>query len=486
MNQKIGQAAKWSSITEVIAKLISPITNMILARLLVPEAFGIVATITMVISFAEIFTDAGFQKYIIQHEFADDDSLDNSTNVAFWTNLGVSTFICIIIFLFRHQIAGLVGNPGLGNSISIASILIIVAAFSSIQIARYRRALDFKTLFYVRIITSLIPLIVTVPLAVILRNYWALLTGTFTSQLCSAIALTIRSKWKPKFYYSFALFKEMFAFTAWTLLESISIWLTTNIGVFIVGNYLNEYYLGIYKTSMSTVNAYMGIITSALTPVLFSALSRYQNDDENFRRTYYQFQRLTAVFVIPMGIGIYLYRELVTQILLGNQWNEASGFIGLWGLMIAFSIVFAHFSSEVFRSKGNPKVSLILQVIHIAFLAPTLILSVPYGFGTLYIVRSLVRIQMIVCALLIMHIKYGFKVQHILRNVLPMIISALIMGVAGYFMQQVSPSMIWQFVSVFICIIVYFVVLLCLFPSVRREVFDSAIGKKIMRKIKRT
>ena len=58
MNQKIGQAAKWSSITEIIAKLISPITNMILARLLVPEAFGIVATITMVISFAEIFTDA--------------------------------------------------------------------------------------------------------------------------------------------------------------------------------------------------------------------------------------------------------------------------------------------------------------------------------------------------------------------------------------------------------------------------------------------
>lgn len=373
MEQKIGQAAKWSSITEIIAKLISPITNMILARLLVPEAFGIVATITMVISFAEIFTDAGFQKYIIQHEFADDEALDNSTNVAFWTNLGVSTFICIIIFLFRHQIADLVGSSGLGNSISIASILIIVAAFSSIQMARYRRTLDFKTLFYVRIITSLIPLVVTVPLAVILGNYWALLIGTFASQLCNAIALTVRSKWKPKFYYSFTLFKEMFAFTAWTLLESISIWFTTNIGVFIVGNYLNEYYLGVYKTSISTVNAYMAIITSALTPVLFSALSRYQNDDENFRKTYYQFQRLTAVFVIPMGIGIYLYRDLVTQILLGSQWGEASGFIGLWGLTSAVTIVFSHFSSEVYRSKGNPRVSLILQVVHIAFLVPLLI-----------------------------------------------------------------------------------------------------------------
>lgn len=483
MNQKIGQAAKWSSITEIIAKLISPITNMILARLLAPEAFGIVATITMVISFAEIFTDAGFQKFIIQHEFDDDEALDNSTNVAFWTNLGVSTFICIIIFLIRHQIADLVGSHGLGNSISIASVLIIVAAFSSIQMARYRRALDFKTLFFVRIITSLIPLIVTVPLAVILRNYWALLIGTFASQLCNAIALTVRSKWKPKFYYSFALFKEMFAFTAWTLLESISIWLTTNIGVFIVGNYLSDYYLGIYKTSMSTVNAYMAIITSSLTPVLFSALSRYQNDDENFRKTYYQFQRLTAVLVIPMGIGIYMYRDLVTQILLGSQWGEASGFIGLWGLTSAFTIVFSHFSSEVYRSKGNPKVSLALQLVHIAFLVPTLIISVSYGFKTLYIARSLVRIQMIVCALLIMHIMYGFKVQHILRNVLPMIISALIMGIAGYLMQQICNHIIWQFVSVFICIIVYFTVLIGLFQDIRCELLGSAIVRKVMNKI---
>lgn len=485
MNQKIGQAAKWSSITEIIAKLISPITNMILARLLVPEAFGIVATITMVISFAEIFTDAGFQKYIIQHEFPDDASLNNSTNVAFWTNLAVSVLICIVIFLFRHQIAALVGSRDLGNSISIASILIIVAAFSSIQMARYRRALDFKTLFYIRIITSLIPLIVTVPLAVVLRNYWALLIGTFASQLFNAIALTVRSKWKPKLYYNFALFKEMFAFTAWTLLESISIWLTTNIGVFIVGNYLNDYYLGIYKTSMSTVNSYMAIITSALTPVLFSALSRYQNDDENFRRTYYQFQRLTAVLVIPMGIGIYLYRDLVTQILLGSQWGEASGFIGLWGLTSAFTIVFSHFSSEVYRSKGNPKVSLILQLVHIVFLVPTLIISVSYGFGSLYIARSLVRIQMIVCALLIMHIMYGFKVQYIIRNVSPMIISALIMGIAGYFMQQISSSMIWQFTSVFICIVVYFTVLFGLFQNIRHEVFDSAVGKKIIEMIKK-
>ena len=126
----VGRAAAWSSVTEIIAKLISPIVNIFLARLLLPEAFGVVATITMVISFAEVFTDAGFQKYIIQHEFADENELDKSTNVAFWTNLGISVFACLIIFVFRNQIAELVGNPGLGMSISIASLLIVLNAFS--------------------------------------------------------------------------------------------------------------------------------------------------------------------------------------------------------------------------------------------------------------------------------------------------------------------------------------------------------------------
>ena len=69
---KVGNATKWSAITEILSKIVTPISNMLLARILAPEAFGIVATITMITSFADVFTDAGFQKYIIQHQFKDE------------------------------------------------------------------------------------------------------------------------------------------------------------------------------------------------------------------------------------------------------------------------------------------------------------------------------------------------------------------------------------------------------------------------------
>lgn len=454
LNKKIGKATAWSSITEIVAKLIVPIINIILARLLVPSAFGAVATVTMVITFAEIFSDAGFQKYIIQHEFDSEDKLNKSSNVAFWTNLFVSFIIVAIICVFRGQIATLVGNPELKNAIAVATILIVLVALSSIQIARCKRDLDFKTLFFARIGSSLIPLLVTIPLALILRNFWALLIGNFASQGFTALFVTIKSKWRPKFFYNFKLFKEMFSFSAWTLLESVSIWLTVNVDIFIVGRSLSEHYLGIYKTSMTVVNSYVAIITGAITPVIFSALSRYQNDEKQFKKTYYNFQRYAAILIIPMCVGVFVFRDFVTQILLGSQWSEASLMVGLWGLTSIFSLLF---SSEIFRSKGKPLISLLLQVSHIIAIVAVVLLFINKDFSSLCIARAIIRTQITIFALIILKFAFKFKLLDIFKNVLPSLISALIMGAVGYGLLFISDSLIWQLASVLICIIVYFI-----------------------------
>lgn len=469
----------WSSITELMAKLVTPLVNIVLARLLMPEAFGVVATITLVISFAEVFTDAGFQKYLIQHEFESEDALNKSTNVAFWTNLSVSALACVIVFVFRNPIAELVGNPQLGMPISIASILILFHAFSSIQMARYKRDFDFKTLFYVRIITVLIPIVVTIPLAIVLRNYWALLIGSFASQFFCSVALIWKSKWKIKFYYSFSLFKEMFSFTAWTLLEQVSIWLTSNIDIFIISKFLSDYYLGLYKTSMSTVSSYMGLITSAVIPVLFSALSRCQNEDDKFKSTYYTFQRLTAVLVVPMGIGIFIFSDLVTLILLGENWMEASGFIGWWGITGAFSIIFSHFSSEVIRSKGKPIISFFIQISQLFVLVPVLIWCKNGSFDTIYISRSLVRFELMTAALIVMRVCFGFKFIDVFKNIFPIIASSVFMGVVALLLQQIGDSILWQLISIVICVIAYFSCLM-LFPKMRVEAIRGV--KKVLHK----
>ena len=160
-------------------------------------------------------------------------------------------------------------------------------SFSSIQMALYRRDFDFKTLFYVRMVGAVIPLIITVPLAMITHSYWALIIGTLCGNLSNAFILTVRSKWKPSPYFSFEILKQMLSFSIWSLVEAISIWLTSYLDVFIVGAFLSSYYLGVYKTAMNTVNQIMNLITASTTTVLFSALSRVQSNKIEFDKLFF-------------------------------------------------------------------------------------------------------------------------------------------------------------------------------------------------------
>ena len=470
LNSKVITATKWSTVTEIIAKLITPITNIILARILTPEAFGVVATLTMVISF--------FQKYLIQHEFKDRFDLEQSTNVAFWSNLILSLFIWLIIGIFSESIAVLVGNPGLGYVLTIACVSIPLASFSSIQMALYKRNLDFKTLFKVRIVGICIPLVVTVPLALYFRNFWALVIGTIASNIVNAILLTAYSRWKPKFYYSLTKFREMFSFTSWSMIEAISIWLTGYVDVFIIGVYLNEHYLGLYKTSITVVGQIMGLITSATTPILFSALSRLQNDEEAFRNLFLKFQRLLGIFIIPMGVGIYCFSDLVTKILLGDQWREASGFIGLWGLTSALTIVFSHYSSEVYRAKGRPKLSVLAQVLHIIVLWPAVLVAVKYGFEILYTVRALVRVEGILVNLVIMYLIMNISPIGMFKNVFVSCFSAMGMSVVACMLSLYRNSILWDLLSVLICVIIYCIIIFC-FRKEREELKSLMLKLRI-------
>lgn len=460
LNTKIATATKWSSITEVVARLITPITSIVLARLLTPEAFGVVTTLTMVITFAEIFTDAGFQRYLVQHDFEDDIDRDQSTNVAFWSNLIMSLLIWLVIFLFADPLAAMVGNPGLGHVLSISCVSIPLAAFSSIQMALYRRDLDFKTLFKVRLVGICIPLLVTIPLAFVLKSYWALVLGTIVTNLLNAILLTVYSKWKPRLFYSFSKLKEMFSFSAWSVVEAVSIWLTGYIDVFIVGVYLNEYYLGLYKTSMTVVGQIMGLITAATTPILFSSLSRLQSDEDAFKVLFFKFQKLVGLIVIPLGVGIYCYRDLITQILLGDQWMEACTFIGLWGMTSAITIVLSHYSSEVYRSKGRPRLSVLAQFLHLIVLSPAVLIAVRYGFEVLTVTRSLVRLELILVNLIIMYVVVKISPWAMLKNISYSLIASMIMALLAFLIKDIYTSVLWQFATGCICIAAYLVMIM--------------------------
>ncbi|WP_430611588.1 oligosaccharide flippase family protein [Enterococcus sp. DIV0876] len=469
INEDIAFATKWAGTAEVMAKLVTPISNMILARVLTPEIFGIVATITMVNSFADIFSDAGFQKFLIQHEFSTKEKLYKSTNVAFITNLAISILAWLIIFLFRNNIANIIGIQGLGNVLAISCLTLPLTSFSSIQIALFKRNFDFKKLFYARFVGILTPFFVTVPLAFVYKNYWAMIIGTLIGQLFNALILTFLSDWKPRFYYNFHKLKEMLSFSLWTLCESLLSWLGNYGGIFVIGIYLSNYYLGLYRTSINISNSILSIIISSTLPVLFSSLSRLNNERKHFFTVYYDFQKNIGLILIPLGTGIFLYRDLVTGILLGDQWHEAANFIGIWSLANVFKLLLSSYCLEAFRAIGKPKISVFIQMLQILVMLPLLYWGAQQNFQILYLIRSSICIILIIFSLITWNVIFKQNSLKQILNISPYIISSIIMYFIGTLLQVISNSYIWSFVSIVLLIVVYFVILTTFFKEDRKK-----------------
>lgn len=482
LNKKILNATKWSTISEVMGKLVAPVSSMVLARLLTPEAFGIVATLNMVIVFAEIFTDAGFQRYLIQHQFKDDDDKDKTTNVAFWSNLVMSFLLWGGIAVFKDELAYLVGNPGLGNVLVVACASIPLAAFSSIQMALFKRSLDFKTLFWRRLAIILVPLFVTIPLAFWLRSYWALVIGTILTNLINALLLSIKSNWRPRKYYCFSRLKEMFSFCSWSIIDSVLVWATSYIDIFFIGRMLNAYYLGIYKTSISTVGHFTSLITASILPVVMPAISKLQNNIPEMRLTLLKFQKYTSVLLLPIGMGVFMFQDLVTAIMLGDQWTEAAPFIGLWALMEVITVIFSRFCSNVYPAIGKPKVAVIVQILHLVVLIPAVIISGRYGFRELYVTRSLVRLEGVLVTVTALYILIKQSPWRMFTNILPEICSCLVMAFVAFVLLKINNSVAASLVWILICAAVYFAVLF-VFP--RDRAMLMVLKNKVLSVIRR-
>lgn len=466
----IQKSMGWSLFSEIAAKFVTPITNMILARILMPEAFGVLAICNMFVSFVDIITDAGFGKYLVQHDFKNEKEKRSYADVAFWSNLTLSIILFVIILLNRTAISRLLGNSDYSSVISVASIQLIFTSLSSIQTGLFRRQFDFKKLFMTRLAVAITPLIVAVPLAFILRSYWALIFGNLAGAFINAFILTAISSWKPQFFYSFDLLKEMFSFSFWSLCEGLANWAIFWLDTFIAANVYSEYYIGIYKNSSNMVMSIMGMISASMSPVLLSALSRVKDDSPQFYDLFLDIQRIILYLVIPMGIGIFCYKGIITYILFGDQWMEAANIVGVWGLMMMCSVIFYSFPAELYKSRGIPKILFFFQCTYLIFLIPICLIVVKEGFWTFVYIRCLCVLQQIFMSLIFLKATFKFNIIRFIKNMICPLAASMSILISYCAFKIFMNTRGVEFICMCISASIYFIIVAILF---RRDLLKA-------------
>ena len=471
LGTRAANAAKWSVATQVIAKLIAPITTMLLARILTPEAFGIVATANMITSLADMVSDAGFQRFLIQHDFAGKDELSLSACVAFWTNLAFSVFLVLLIFVFQEPLAVVTGNPGMGMLLVVASFSVPLTSLVSVQTALYQRKLDFKTLFTSKVTSSLIILAVSVPLALLGLSYWSMVIGTIASNLFLAIWLTAVSEWKPKLRYSFGALKEMLSFGVWILGESVATWLNSWSGVFIIGLLLSATEVGYYKTTTAMCNQILTVITAAVLPVAYSSLAKVKSEPARFESVFLKMQGYLALCLVPLAAGMFVYRDLCVRVLFGSQWDAVALLFGLWMLISCFVVVFGYMCSEAYRAIGKPQYSVLVQTLYLIPYLPSLYFAALGGFERLSVTMPFVRLFLLVINLTVMKLTIGISPLKMLANIKWTYLQTILAFIPGAVLAALVPGLPATIAGVVLTVALY-AALIWFTPATKQQLFE--------------
>ncbi|MEI8349049.1 MAG: lipopolysaccharide biosynthesis protein [Candidatus Omnitrophota bacterium] len=408
------ESVRWTFLAEVISRLIQPIVTLILARILLPEDFGLISIAMIVIGLAQQFQDFGFGKTLIQRE----NEIEKSANIIFLLNIAFSFILYGIIFIIAPLVAKFFHNQNATIVLRILSLQVILISFSIVQQALLRRNFKFKELFFIRIISALFPGFVSIALALSGFGVWALVFGAIASSVLQAYLLWKLSLWRPRICFDFSLAWELFHFSKWISLEMFFGWLILWGDSIILGYFLGVKDLGIYRVGIACLILVFDVIFNPLLPVLFSFFSRLQHDAKRLRQEFIAINRLVALVSLPLGAGLLFFAPTISLMVFGQKWLGIDMVIGLLGIMYGVGWLVG-INPEIYRAIGRPDIQPKLLMISVLFYIPVYIVFARYGLFQFCLARLALAILMIpfhlwICSK-VMNIAIFKLVQNMLR-----------------------------------------------------------------------
>ena len=380
--QKATRSVKWSALMEVVSRTATPIIMVILARLLTPADFGVVAMAMIAISFAQMFWDAGLSKALIQtNKIADE-----AAHVVFWTNLILGLIIYALVFITAPGVAVFFNSPHSGPVLRVLGLQIIIASLSTVQQALFVRELDFRRLFWIKLFTAFFPGFFSIPLAFYGFGVWALVAGSLAGQMLNLMFLWRYSSWRPRLQYDLPLAREMLKFGLWVVAESFGAWLIVWGDNLIVGRFLGVHDLGVYRTGWMLATIIFGLVLNPFLSVLYAAFSRLQNDLPALKENFHKVNRVLMALALPIGLGLLLIGPELASILFGSKWQGLGLVLRVIGLMLGLTWVVG-INPELYRAMGRPDINTKLMFVAILYYLPAYWIAAKFGLEIFVYVR---------------------------------------------------------------------------------------------------
>ena len=367
----------WSSIGKFSSMGIEFIVGIILARLLTPQEFGLIATIVVVIALSQVFINSGFSQALIRKQ----DCTQKDYSTAFFFNFAVGVFLFAILNVTSGPISRFYSNPELKPLIQVLGIGLIISSFTLIQSTKLIKRIDFKLQTKISVIASLISGITAVIMALRGFGVWSLVVKSLIKQVITSILLWSWNRWKPDWVFSLQSFKALFSFGSKLLLSGLIATFFSNIYYIVIAKYFSAANLGFYTRAELFINLPSQNISDVITSVGYPVLAKLQHDPDQLKSAFKSIMTSTFFVVSILMFGMAAVSHSLVLTLLGEKWKESIFFTQLLcfvGLMYPLNSININLLNVVGRSDLYLKLQLIAQLISIPIIVVGVFLGIKF------------------------------------------------------------------------------------------------------------
>jgi O-antigen/teichoic acid export membrane protein len=407
VGKRLAQGVLWTASTRIVANAIALASTLVLARLLTPTDFGLVAIATTAFVIVGALTEMSLAAALIQHPAPEREHFDT----AFTLNAIRALLIAGVLALTAHPIAAFYQDERLVAVIFAFCATTALTGLTNPKLVEFNRRLSFKQDFFASVPPKLIGFIAGLWVAIVYKSYWALVIGSIAGQVTGFIISYALIPYLPRFSLSHA--RELFSFSIWLVLSTAISTFSYRSDQLIMGRVLGTHDLGHYDVGNNLARLPVQEATAPIAAVLFPAFSRLQTEPARLRAAFLRAQRLLVAVGLPVGVGFALIAQPLVTLALGPQWAQAAFVVQALSGVLALQSLSAPFSG-VAMALNQTRLVFVRDIIFFCIRMPSIVIGLfTGGFVGLVLARCISGVIVVALDLLLVRHAIGapFLVQ---------------------------------------------------------------------------
>jgi PST family polysaccharide transporter len=403
------------------------VTTLVLARLLTPEAFGLVSLALVVIVLVDHLKDLGTGPAIIQRPHTPPGLLD----AVFLLNVVLGTTLTAVVALTAVPVVGLMGQPEAAPVLAVMALLPLITAFGQTHLALLRRSMNFTAIAKVAVVDAGVSSVVSVVLALLGRDVWAIVVGTLAGAVASTAYLWRESRWRPGRNARLEHLRSIWRFSIHLFAANLA-WFVFlgQADKFVVGKWLGLSALGVYALAQRTVSYPLASVGSVIGQVLFPALARLQDDPQAMGRAFARTSAAAAVLLFPAMTGVAIVARPASESFLSPEWQGLAPLVWILapaGAVQAVAALSYHLTTAIGRSDWTLRWQLVQALVFVI----SYVAGLPWGVVGVALSYGLACLAMAPVGVAISLRLIGFPLRAYVSSLAPAVFGTILMAVVA-------------------------------------------------------